>query len=861
MLEFLKRIFKVDDAPDPGSLVEELWQSDMSGPEEGRFLEQVEEGYSARYAAGEKAEGARLELRLERSDLFAWTEAPVYRHSDFVLEGVFAVPAGTPYSACGFLFRYQDEGNFYSVLVSTKGLFRFDVVFNGTPRALVAWTELPSRERDGNFALRIIAHGDHFTVVADDEWVAEAVDGSFDRGYIAFAAQNYGEGGPTRFELHSCLVESRPADVDAAYYRWNYYISQDTEARRRLAETFFAMGESLAAAVQLHKIERQRSLNADELFLKAETALRLGLQDDAAETLDACLALDPGRTAAIEEKANLLYLRGRYLELRDTLAELLPTRRDNARLLCLSGHAHFNLGDYEGAAIDYRAAADLSLSSVEEGAQALYRMDEARAWDQAGNKDNAVEAYLAAARLFSDEEADDDLALALGRLSSLRAKSIEVKEIKAKALYRAGKKAEAAKLLSELVAKGSKDSGSHYTLGLILAERGEGEKALGCFAAALEIEPDFPLYAFRYAERLFLLGRDASAAIAQALELGPKDGWTLNLAGQDALAGGRLVEARRYLESARDALPEAPEPSINLSELEAREGRIDEALAILERFPDNAACRNQAGNVHARAAELSRAELSRAELSRADDRSEADEHLERAVREYLRATAIDPDSGEYQANLAAAYIELERYSDAEERIRKALDSGGGQRALLLAGNLAMIYGDLPRAEVAYRQGLEASRVGGRKTGAEDIALLAALGRCYLNLRQTAKAEEMAVRLEALAGEEARERAARLRREIEETTTEPISCASCGRVWRVPRDIPAQSSASIRAMPTDDSPAGTCPRCGKTYCIACRKAELIDSRFTCPECGEGLKLSDNRLRYLVRESIRKQGPLS
>jgi predicted RNA-binding Zn-ribbon protein involved in translation (DUF1610 family) len=57
------------------------------------------------------------------------------------------------------------------------------------------------------------------------------------------------------------------------------------------------------------------------------------------------------------------------------------------------------------------------------------------------------------------------------------------------------------------------------------------------------------------------------------------------------------------------------------------------------------------------------------------------------------------------------------------------------------------------------------------------------------------------------------------------------------------------------MPPDESPAGACPRCGNIYCIACRKAELSDSRFTCPDCGEALKLSDNRLRYLVRESIK------
>jgi tetratricopeptide (TPR) repeat protein len=870
LLEFIKRLFRPRPAaPEPGSLVEELWLGSMTDRKAGRFLEIDAEGYSAHYARSDDEEGRRpprLELRLERPNLFAWTEAPLYRYSDFALEGELSMPEKEPYSACGFLFRYQDEGNFYALLVSNRGYFRLDLVLGGKPRALVGWTEIPESppaasapQADLGFSLRVIARGEHFTITIDDRWVAEAVDDSFDSGYVAFAAQRYGPaegaeaGPPARFELGSCLIESRPVELESWYYRYNYYIVPEAAARRRLAETFFAMGESLAAAVQLRRLERLRALDADELFLKAEAALLLGLQDEAEAALDACLSLDPGRTEAAEEKANLLYLRGRYLELREALGGLLPTRRDNTRLLCLSGHARFNLGDFAGAAEDYKAAADIDQE------QALFRMNEARAWDQAGKKDAAAEAYLKAARLFAGQEADEDLELALGRLSALRPRSLEVKAIKAKALYRRGKKEEAAKLLADLVAKGAADSGSHYTLGLILAERGEGEKALERFEAALALEPEYPLYAFRYAERLFLLeqsgkrsrdgqgAREAVArAVARALELappeGPQRGWTFNLAGQEALSRDDLEAARLHLEAAKAALPGAPEIAINVADLESRCGRTEEALAALAPFPDDAACRNQAGNAYARAADL----LKRREGdANAEAAEKADELLEAAVREYLKATSLDPGSAEYQANLAAADIELERYADAEERLRKALDSGGGARALLLTGNLARIYGDLPRAEAAYRLGLEAAP--------EDPALLAALGRTYLALRNVPKAESVARSLDKISAQ----RALRLRAEIEEATTEGLSCSSCGRNWRVPRDLPAQSAATIRAMPPDDSPAGACPRCGKIFCIACRKGELSDKRFTCPDCGEALKLSDNRLRYLVRESVRRQ----
>lgn len=671
----------------------------------------------------------------------------------------------------------------------------------------------------------MIARGSHFTVLVDDAWAAETVDETFRLGHIAFAGQNYEDAGPAKMLLRSCLVDSRPVEVEAAYYRWNFYVEPDPLARFRLAGTYFAMGEQLAAAIQLRKIERRRPLGADELFLKAEVAIRLELLDEAHAALDSCLASDPGRREAVEEKANLLYLQSRYGELEAWLETILPSMADNARLADLSGHTRFALGDFEGAALEYKRAADLDPE------QALFRMNEARAWDQAGRRGEAAEAYLFAARLFFRQEAEDDLALALHRLSALRPQSQEVRELRAKTLFRQGKKVEAGKLLTDLARKGSGDSAVHYLLGILEAESGKRAEALRRFEHAVELEPEYPLYAFRLAETRFLLGLDCRAALSRALELAPTDGWTLNLAGQAALARGDLAEARLRLENARSALPGAAEPAINLAELESREDRTEAAVAALAAFPDHAACRNEAGNAYAARAQRLEGE-------------EAEGYLERAAREYERACRIDPDTSEYQTNLAAACMRLERYSEAEERIRRALDLGGEPRAYLVAGNLGAVYGDTVRAEAAYRLGLELAP--------EDPDLLAALGRRYLAGREFGKTEEMRRRLAAADPRAAASFAA----EIEEATTETLSCASCGRGWKVPKSLSAQSGSNVRAMPPDDSPAGACPRCGKIYCIACRKSDLVDDRFTCPDCGEGLKLSDNRLRYLVREYLKR-----
>jgi predicted RNA-binding Zn-ribbon protein involved in translation (DUF1610 family) len=55
------------------------------------------------------------------------------------------------------------------------------------------------------------------------------------------------------------------------------------------------------------------------------------------------------------------------------------------------------------------------------------------------------------------------------------------------------------------------------------------------------------------------------------------------------------------------------------------------------------------------------------------------------------------------------------------------------------------------------------------------------------------------------------------------------------------------------MPPDELPAGTCPDCGKTFCIGCAKHLTDDSgRFLCPLCGQSLKLSDDGLKKLVHD---------
>lgn len=830
MLRLLRRFFRRDEV-DEDTIPEERWTADFSKPRAARFLEERGTGYAAAFR------GKALELKLEKGHMLAWVENPLFRYANAVVEASFRVPAGegspAPYAAAGILFRYSDGGSYYALLVSNKGLFRVDAVFNGTPLPLIGWTETPEPiDLNAGVRVRIIALGDRLSFAIDDLWAGEVSDSTLSEGRVAFAAASYDETPGVAARLEHFRIDSRPMETEAAHYRWNSYIRVDPESRRRLARTFLGMDQALSALVQIKRLWRTDTKggsnphrSAADLLFASECALRLSLYAEAEEYLDRCVEAagfaDEGRRA-VAEKAKLLYLTNRFAELREHAEAAVGLYPEDATLATLLGHAYWNLGAWERAAAAYDEARQLD---PENG---IVAQNAARALERSGDVEAAFSRYLDAARAFLKAEAYDDLALVLPRLRELKPGDPSVLAISGKRAYAVEDWAAAEKSLAAALAafpKGEEDSAALYLLALLRIRAGKRKEALPLLERAAALESGFAAYRFRLAETRFLLSGDPSDAameadLAEALRLAPEDGWTANLAGQVALARGDLEEAARRLALAAEKLPGEEAVAVNRAELAFLRGDAEGALSLLDRDDPEGTLANAAGNLLVRL-----------------------ERWEEADAAYRKALGRKPDDPDYLRNRASCLVRLGLYGEADDALSRLVEIDAGPRTLDLIAYVAIKKGEYPRAEAAYRVGLERDPA--------DPSLLAGLAWTYLSMARWKSAEETVRALEEAAGKDA-PAVAELRDRLTEATTRIVSCASCDKFWRVPKDSKSAPAFRLVAEPPDHLPAGTCPSCGKTYCIECGKKHLTDGRFVCPSCSERLKLMDEGLKGLLAD---------
>jgi len=215
-----------------------------------------------------------------------------------------------------------------------------------------------------------------------------------------------------------------------------------------------------------------------------------------------------------------------------------------------------------------------------------------------------------------------------------------------------------------------------------------------------------------------------------------------------------------------------------------------------------------------------------------------------AVTEYESAIRLDPQNPVYKENCAAACIEIDMVHRAEELLGQVEEEHPSASVYNLLGNVAVLKGELIRAEMAYTAGL---RLEPRNADLQiNLAML------HLQKNEYGKAKE--VLQSVLASTPGHPRATRVLERARAQRETLISCAQCGRQWWAPKDLPSQPGLKIRGEPPGDAPAGRCPICGRVSCVACASAHIRDMHFFCEYCGENLKLSEDSLKWLLARAI-------
>lgn len=722
-----------------------------------RFSSEADDRYQAFVRHG------ALCLELHRPGQFAWTEARMYRYRDFVLDAIVDRQAG----GAGFVLRLVDQGSFVSILIGDTGI-RMDVFLNGEPRTLVPPIACPWLEGRSRLAISIVARGNHYFVLLDGRIALEAQDDTIDAGMIGFAAMSGNQ--TCTASLQALSVESRPFEVELAHFRYAELAARFPDQRRRLARAYFVNQDYLATLIQLKRIRSTASIKpgvpvpaswqqrlrrhlllrhhrrqlrrngqsvtdgqsssvllsnldiAGDWFLEAECHIRLGLLDEAERALDECLALVPDMPEAIEEYYNLLYLQGRYLDLKAALLADQDRTTASPRLSNLLGHAQYNLGSWTAAAEAYEHATRTFAGEADtSGSTPLYHYNAAKAWEKSGDKVHAALCWIDAARGFYSQSAWDDAQACVDRLSQLRFDPATTGSLAGRIAYGRGDYSSAEKIFASLGRKGLIEASGAYLYGLILAGKGRRKDALKWYRKAVELDPDEALYWFRLAETLGILGMpEAGQTLDEALSRHPDHAWTANLAGQAAMQRGDFKAASELFARAAAGLPADHEPAINLSAALVALGRLDEAVAAVRHFADtHHAAANQLGNILAMQRQLAAAETqyrSAVQLAESDQMTAA----------------------EYRTNLATTLIEQDRLAEAEEQLRKALAIRSDGHTLMLMADLADETGHFIRAEAAYRSALELLP--------NDPLIMNRLARHYIAFRKYQKARELVTRL-------------------------------------------------------------------------------------------------------------------
>lgn len=470
---------------------------------------------------------------MKKSNCIAWVEIPEIEYSDHIIEAKIRLDSLGGYASTGVIFRILDEDTYYLALVSSKGYFRFDVIKDGAPKTLIAWTEIS--DFDGiNIDLKIITYGTYLIFVVNDKWTAETNDDSISTGRLGFVLASYepadqGEKGEDETDTlnggeYTCKalldyfsVDTRYKIVEEKYIKWSDETNINADQRLRLAESFAVMGKSSRALEQIKKAWKRRDEaigSADvsytevrtrrELLLAERMSYDLGQYEEAEKYVN--LILDQWANyaegkIAYTEKIKILNELNKFPELKEFLLKNPGAANKDIDYYAMLGRCHFELKEYKNSARAWKKAFQINSEN------GVYAVNAANSFELAGKKEEALPLYISAAKIFLRQDNSAELGALIPNLSGLGEKEWEARAITGKWAFsiedyaRCVKEFTAAeKLRDALRPKPKADPALFYLWGLVSSIKRKNKEAVRLLGRAVKLAPDYGLFRFKLAE-------------------------------------------------------------------------------------------------------------------------------------------------------------------------------------------------------------------------------------------------------------------------------------------------------------------------------------------------------------------------
>ena len=175
-------------APAAGAGAEVLFSDDFSSANSGWDRASDKDSLSD-YVDGQYVIAVHVE------SLYVWAN-PGQSFGDVVVDVDTAQLEGPDNNDYGVLCRYQDQDNFYRILISGDGYYAFIRQVEGESTLLIDWTQSSAiNQGAARNRLTVICEGDTLALLVNDRFVAETSDDALSEGDIGLTAGAFNEPG------------------------------------------------------------------------------------------------------------------------------------------------------------------------------------------------------------------------------------------------------------------------------------------------------------------------------------------------------------------------------------------------------------------------------------------------------------------------------------------------------------------------------------------------------------------------------------------------------------------------------------------------------------------------------------------